>query len=164
MRLLFPMGFVLLTLGIAGGNGLATALAQEPTASPLMRWEYRVVTKEQLLELGSKDLAAGLNKLGDEGWELTAVDGVYVFKRPNRSLTLEDVKQWVFVAQGEVEAWKDRVAWTERMVKKGYLNERRLEDERGQLQAAEFSLDKAQKALKALSAERIPPPKKESEK
>src|SRR5262249_25272463 len=37
------------------------------------KWEYRVLTKEQLAELGKKNLAAGLNKIGEEGWELVTV-------------------------------------------------------------------------------------------
>jgi Bacterial type II/III secretion system short domain len=38
------------------------------------RWEYQVLTKEQVADLGKKNLAAGLNKLGDESWELVAVE------------------------------------------------------------------------------------------
>jgi hypothetical protein len=38
------------------------------------KWEYQVLTKEQVAGLGKKDLAAGLNKLGDESWELVAVE------------------------------------------------------------------------------------------
>jgi hypothetical protein len=61
------------------------------------RWEYRVLSAPQVRELGKKDLEAGLNKLGDEGWELVAIDPAtkaikvtsaeYYFKRPKgRSL------------------------------------------------------------------------------
>jgi hypothetical protein len=45
------------------------------------RWEYRVVAKDQLLQLGNKDLAAGLNQLGAQGWELAGVDNAYIFRR-----------------------------------------------------------------------------------
>src|SRR5262249_34965896 len=38
------------------------------------RWEYQVMTKEQVIGVGKKDLAAGLNKLGEDGWELVAVE------------------------------------------------------------------------------------------
>jgi hypothetical protein len=165
MHKTISLGFAVLVVWIVSGAPCSTR-AEEPKAAPLVRWDYRVVTKEQLLELGNKDLVAGLNNLGDEGWELAAVDGVYIFKRPIRSLTLEEVRQWVFVAQGDVEAWKDRVAWSERMVRKGYLNERRVEDERRQLHAAEFVLERAQKTLKAFPVDRIPslPKEKQPEK
>jgi ATP-dependent Clp protease ATP-binding subunit ClpC len=45
---------------------------------PTMRWEYRV------LDASDDDLAAELNKLGQEGWELVLRldDGRLIFKRP----------------------------------------------------------------------------------
>jgi hypothetical protein len=74
------------------------------------RWEYRVLTAHELYKLGTsknswgletrelqsreflKGVETGLNKLGDEGWELVSVDGTggrtpreakYIFKRPS---------------------------------------------------------------------------------
>lgn len=49
-------------------------------------WEYKALVKSQITELGKTDLGAGLNALGDEGWELVAVDAgkgqaTYIFKR-----------------------------------------------------------------------------------
>jgi Bacterial type II/III secretion system short domain len=50
-------------------------------------WEYKTLLKSQITELGKTDLGAGLNALGDEGWELVAVDrpekgtATYIFKR-----------------------------------------------------------------------------------
>src|SRR5262249_17423409 len=38
------------------------------------RWEYQVLTKEQVADLGKKNLAAGVNKLGGDSWELGAVE------------------------------------------------------------------------------------------
>jgi type II secretory pathway component GspD/PulD (secretin) len=38
------------------------------------KWEYKALTKAQVADLGKKDFAAGLNKLGDEGWELVALE------------------------------------------------------------------------------------------
>jgi hypothetical protein len=59
------------------------------------RWDYRLATRQQLLELGKNDVAAGLNQVGAEGWELVAVrpgagrpegrgdvSTEYYFKRP----------------------------------------------------------------------------------
>ena len=72
----------IITLTIAVmGSGSCRVLAAEPKAEAVLRWEYRVFTKQQILDLGNKDLAAGLNKLGDEGWELAGIDGQYIFKR-----------------------------------------------------------------------------------
>jgi hypothetical protein len=38
------------------------------------RWEYKVMTPADVRSLGKKDLDAGLNRLGDEGWELVGMD------------------------------------------------------------------------------------------
>src|SRR5882672_9356051 len=101
MRKVIPMGFVLLALGVVGGCPV-TVCSAEPKPEVAVKWEYRIVTKEQLLDLGNKDLVAGLNKLGDEGWELTAVEPAYIFKRPKPTpKQLEDVKRQVLLAQSD---------------------------------------------------------------
>jgi hypothetical protein len=72
--------------------------ADDPKAKPAVaapKWEYKIQTKEELLDLGKKDLGAGLNKLGAEGWELVSIQpasetrmgrpsgrDTYYFKRP----------------------------------------------------------------------------------
>jgi hypothetical protein len=147
--------FILLILGIVGGSQVAGAA--EPKLEPATKWEYRVLSKDEMLELGKKDLVAGLNKLGDEGWELVTAEPTYIFKRPKQKLkAIEDVKRQLLFLQAEVEGWRDRVAWTERMVKKGYLTERHLKEETELLQAAEIALEKAQKEFKALPPEPNP--------
>jgi hypothetical protein len=55
----------------AGRAGPGTASAPAHRTGP--RWEYRTLTRQELLDLGQKDVTAGLNKLGDDGWELVAV-------------------------------------------------------------------------------------------
>jgi hypothetical protein len=47
---------------------------QEPRATVKGKWEYRVLTKDEITELSNKNFAAGLNKLGEDGWELVAVE------------------------------------------------------------------------------------------
>jgi hypothetical protein len=150
------LGFVFLAFGVLGACP-PMVWSADPKPDATFKWEYRIVTKEQLLDLGNKDLVAGLNKLGDEGWELIAVEPLYIFKRPKPTpKQLEEVKRQVLLAEAAVEGWKDRVAWSERMVKKGYLTDRHLEEEKKQLQAAEIALEKAQKELKAFQPERKP--------
>jgi hypothetical protein len=146
-------GAILLTVGIVLGTGQSIpSSAAEWKPDGIAKWEYRLVTKEQLLDLGKKDLAAGLNQLGEEGWELVAVDGQYIFKRPkyqDRKQRQEILRQ-IAVAEADVAAWKDRVAWAERMFKKGYLTERHLQTEKAQLTKAETALEQARKALRGL--------------
>jgi hypothetical protein len=44
----------------------------------MMKWEYKLVT-----DIECKKAAGELNKLGEEGWELIAIDFPYhYFKRP----------------------------------------------------------------------------------
>jgi hypothetical protein len=50
------------------------------------QWEYAVHDKDALAKLGGGDVAAGLNKLGDEGWELVAVDAHEFASRRGRGV------------------------------------------------------------------------------
>lgn len=107
------------------------AWSAEATSANTPRWEYRVLTKAKLLELGKNDLAAGLNQLGEEGWELVAVDRdfTYIFKRPKDQLgkQIEDVKGQIALIEADVESLKDRVSWAERMAKKGFMTEQQVQ-------------------------------------
>jgi hypothetical protein len=157
------MGLVFLTLGVGCCLFPVSLWAAEgkPEAAP--RWEYRVLTKEQVSELGKKDLAAGLNKLGDDGWELVAVDAAYIFKRPRDQAAkqTEDLKAQFAEAESDVARSKDRVAWSERMARKGYLSDQQVEAERGQLRKAEMALEKARREHKLLPADPKGPVEKE---
>jgi hypothetical protein len=148
-------GFVLLVLGVANVPGQAPALPAARKSDPAPKWEYRVLTKEQVLDLGKKDLATGLNKLGDDGWELVAVDAAYIFKRvksPGREHAGEILRR-IALIESDVELFRDRVGWAQRMVKKGFLSDRQLDAERIRLKAAESALGEAQRELQALSSD-----------
>jgi hypothetical protein len=41
-----------------------------PAAAAGPRWEYKVLTRDGIAELGGNEFLGGLNKLGDDGWEL----------------------------------------------------------------------------------------------
>jgi len=65
--------------GLPGGNRSGRGNSSGPAtgaAGAGVRWEYKTYTRETISDLGKNDFAAGLNKLGDEGWELVAVPGV----------------------------------------------------------------------------------------
>ena len=151
---------VLVAAGACALPAAATA-DEKPRFGP--KWEYRVLTKSEVLALGKNDLAAGLDKLGADGWELAAVEGQYIFKRlkgPDRRRA-EELKRIVAVAEADADAWKDRVTWAERMVKKGYLTEGQLQSERAQLRLAELYLDAARQELQDLRPDPKPPAPKE---
>jgi hypothetical protein len=155
-----PLAFLLLALG----GSQASAGTGQTKSDPVTRWEYRVLNKQQLLELGNNDFAAGLNKVGDDGWELAVVDGAYIFKRP-RSPAAE-LKRRLTEAQVDVEQCRDRAAWAERMAKKGLLSNQQAEADKAKLRTAELVLEQARRDLELLPAdvkkgsERDSPPKK----
>jgi hypothetical protein len=63
------VGWVSLVVGLPAFVWLASSSAQEKRAEPVVKWEYKTFTQTEL------DKAKGLNRLGEEGWELVAVEG-----------------------------------------------------------------------------------------
>ena len=69
---------VIALLVLAFGTVTITTLEAQDRPGGAGKWEYRLLSKDRILELGKQDLVAGLNKLGQEGWELAGIDGVIV--------------------------------------------------------------------------------------
>jgi hypothetical protein len=157
------MGWVLLAIGLAGGPYAVAAWSAEEKADSVVRWEYRVLSKEKVLELGKKDLAAGLNKLGDEGWELAAVDSAYIFKRARNQNRWQaaDLKRRISLIESDVEMRRDRVLWAERMAKKGFMTNQNVEGERRALRIAEAALERTRRELEAIPGGAKGPAEKE---
>lgn len=136
---------------------VAVATAQVP-----LKWEYRVLTKEQVADLGKKDLAAGLNQLGDEGWEMVAIEvgksTEYYFKRPRPNL--QGLKERASAAEADVALWRERLGWTERMLRKGYVSEQQVLAERAQLKHAEAALEEVKRDLERATKDPTKPPEK----
>jgi hypothetical protein len=145
----------LLAIAVVGG---ASQLAAQ-SAESAVQWEYRVLSKAQLLDLGKKDLAAGLNKLGDEGWELATFDTAYIFKRPKVRKQTAVLKLRLRMAEADVEQQRERVQWSQRMVKKGFLAENQLKEELRLLKELEIALEEAESDVRSLP----PEPKKATE-
>lgn len=128
------------------------ALSVDDKTAP--KWEYRVVPKEQVVELGKNDFAAGLNKLGEEGWELVVVDGGYIFKRPRSQNDREiaELKLRIAILNRDIELQKERLSWSNRMVKMGYLSNQALVAEQERQERFELVRDKLNKDLERLIA------------
>jgi type II secretory pathway component GspD/PulD (secretin) len=72
-RLGLAVALVLASGVSAAAEGSGSGSSTTTTSSTLLaKWEYRAVKRSQVLELGKGDLTAGLNKLGEEGWELVS--------------------------------------------------------------------------------------------
>jgi hypothetical protein len=142
--------FALLIAGLSAGSAPAQIVAADFGIGPVRKWEYRVVGKDQLPKAQAKDLVDALNKLGDEGWELVAAGDAYIFKRPKSEDRAEEMRRQVAFLQAEVDRFKDRVAWSKRMARKGFLSDSQLQFEEDLLKEVESALDKARADLKAL--------------
>jgi hypothetical protein len=109
-------------LALCAGHGLAEAPAPPAKAQYVggPKWEYKVLFRQQIAELGNKDFAAGLNKLGDDGWEMVGVpsavpvgggqirgvqDGDYYFKRPKSQAVAGGGKVAALTAEVVNEDW-----------------------------------------------------------
>jgi hypothetical protein len=79
MRRKLSLGFVLLIAGFALLAHRATEADAVPAPGPGgFKWEYKVHTEAELTNLTeTKTLEAGLNKLGEDGWELVAIKAAY---------------------------------------------------------------------------------------
>jgi hypothetical protein len=138
---------------VAGGTSFAG-----DAAGSAPRWEYRVLGKAEVLELGKSDLATGLNRLGRDGWELAAIDGAYIFKRrpTGHMSSVEHLKELLAAAESDLQMRKERVTWAERMARKGFLSASQLEADRTLLQRSEIEVGQLRRDL---DAARLPSPK-----
>ena len=144
------LGFLLLVAGLGAGPAHAQLIAAEFRNDPIRKWEYRVLSKDQLPKGQAQEIAHALNKLGEEGWELVAAGDVYIFKRPKGPDRFEDIKRQVVFLQAEADTLKDRVAWSKRMARKGFLSDNQLQFEEDLLNEVQTALERAKADLKAL--------------
>jgi hypothetical protein len=149
---------MLLVVAVATGAAQGTGGSDDAKGVPRPAWEYRVLKKDQVLKRGKKDLAAGLNKLGEDGWELAAVDTVYIFKRlrVRAQQRAEMIKRRIAFLASEVEMLRDRVAWSERMSRKGLMSDQQVRTEQMALKRATLALERARQDLKELAAPKEP--------
>jgi RND family efflux transporter MFP subunit len=64
---------------------------------------------------------------------------------------VENLRTRIGLLEADVAALKDRVAWSERMARKGYVTEQVVQADRARLKRAETDLDRARWELKTLS-------------
>lgn len=69
--------FLLVCVALALYPSTTRAQTPPPSGQPAWtgaKWEYRVLTQSEISTLGKKDFTAGLNELGKDGWELSAIE------------------------------------------------------------------------------------------
>jgi hypothetical protein len=157
-------GFALFAIGAAAASSPADAFGQEARSASPTKWEYRILTREQVAELGKNDVKAGLNILGEEGWQLAAVEAAFIpekdskasaksaqfyLMRPKEPIGAqrEEAQKRIAMAKADLAQWEDRVAWCVRMAKKGYLTEAQVQADTARLMQAKAALDKAEREL-----------------
>jgi len=150
-----PMLSLAMVIGLTSGILPDCQASDERQPDAVPKWEYQILTKEQIIELGKKDLTAGLNRLGEQGWELAAVEAAYIFKRakPQTGARIEDVKRQIALIEIDLQMQKDRVAWSERMLKKGFMSEGQVNGERMELKKIEINLDALQRERQSFSTD-----------
>ena len=149
------MAYFVIVFALASGTLRGSDVPSGGRPSAVPKWEYQILTKEQVIEVGKKDLTTGLNKLGDQGWELAAVETAYIFKRAKsqNGVWIEDVKRQIALTEADLEMRKDRVAWAERMLKKGFMSEAQVKGDRMELTKTEINLDFLRRELQSLSSD-----------
>jgi hypothetical protein len=157
----------LCAVGVAAAAPFSVAQAQEPAPTGLPKWEYRILTREQVAELGKNDIAAGLNRLGDDGWQLVTIEPAvsaekdgkapghsaqFYFQRPKDYVRMlrAGIQQRFAAAKSNVEMWEDRLAWTERMVRKGFLTANQARADEEELKRAKAAFDQVEREMKDL--------------
>ncbi len=169
--------FAVLVIGVA--VALASPFAQEAPSSSPVKWEYRVLSRDQIAELGKNDLAAGLNRLGEDGWQLVTVEPAFTPEKnstvPARAaqyylirpkdyprIQRETAQRRVASAKADLEMCEDRAAWSERMVKKGYLTATQARVDQEQLRRARAALEAAERELNSVIPKpELPRPKEQ---
>jgi hypothetical protein len=154
-------------LGLACAALQRGELSAQDRPSGFLTWEYRVLTKDQVLALGQKELVAGLNRLGEQGWELAAVDSAYIFKRAKdqTAMQLGELNLRFEAAKSDVDDWRGRSAWSSRMAKKGLMAQAQADSDKSRLRISELALDLIRKQIEAVSGtakkqeEKLPMPK-----
>jgi hypothetical protein len=73
MRRQLLIACILVVTGMTTGLLETPAFSQGAKTFDLVKWEYRVLTDDEISKLGKSKLEAGLNELGKEGWELVGI-------------------------------------------------------------------------------------------
>lgn len=144
-----PVTFFLLLLALSSGAWQVNLLSAEESPDAVVKWEYRVLTEPEVLAIGKHDFTAGLNTLGEQGWELIAIDVTNIFKRPTQQRNIKNLEAQVAAVKAKLAMQRNRVVRSQLMADKGYQSQKEFEAERHWLKVLEIDLATAQQELKS---------------
>jgi multidrug efflux pump subunit AcrA (membrane-fusion protein) len=109
--------------------------------------ESAVAEKENLLVQAKTDLDRA--RVQTESDKETAANNVEMAKldyekqtKGNLESLRKDILGRIILAQADVSQWRDRVAWSNRMMKLGYLSPGQVQNDESKLRSAEVALEK----------------------
>lgn len=100
---------------------------------------YKIVVSQNQSDIQTAQVAIQLTKLD-----------LAKYQRGDYPQSLKDIQGRIETAESDLEMWRDRAAWSERMVKKGYLSASQSVAERSRLRSAEIALSKVGEELRVL--------------
>lgn len=99
----------------------------------------KITESQNETDIKTAEIAVELAKLDLEKY----IDGEYEQSK-------KDIKNRILQAESDLEQWRDRTAWSGRMVKRGYVASSQYQSEMARLQGAEINLDKVREELRVL--------------
>lgn len=114
-------------------------LDQARSAAIQAEENHKIVISQNLSEIETAKVNIELAKLNLEKF----IEGDYLQQQ-------KDIRGRIITTESDVEMWRDRVAWSERMVKKGYLSASQALSDRLKMEAADINLKRAQEELRVL--------------
>jgi multidrug resistance efflux pump len=100
---------------------------------------YKIVDSQNQSDIKTAEIAVDLAKLDLEKY----LKGDYL-------QTKRDIEGRTKTAESDLEQYRDRAAWSDRMVKKGYQTASQAQADRSRLQSAEIALAKVQEEMRVL--------------
>lgn len=105
---------------------------------------YKIVASQNKSDLQTAIVALDLARIDLEKYKI----GDY-------PQSLKDIQSRKEIAESDLEMWRDRSAWSERMSKKGYLSPSQVQAERSRLRSAELGLQKVDEELRVLDLTKL---------
>jgi multidrug resistance efflux pump len=102
---------------------------------------YKVVSSQVAANIENAEVAARLANLD-----------LHKYVHGDASQTREDIASRLFQSEADVKMWDERIAWSERMARKGFVIPNQILSERSQRQSAQVTLDSVREEKRVFEA------------